>query len=105
MLSKPFHKRYLSMRAKRLKDNGGHADVLSFDWEDFDNNTYLIRFGHDIGYNVGCQPLLLMGDFGVTWEPARSYPTEAFIYIKGKNPDTDARRMAKAGLRYYRKCA
>lgn len=101
-MSNWFSKHYLRSLASRLKKKGWYADILEFDWIDFDRNTYLIRFGHDVGYNRGSQPMLLMGDFGVTWEPAKVHSTETFTFIKGNNPDKDVDKMIKTALKYYK---
>lgn len=100
-MKKPFNKHYLRSLTSRLKKKGWLADILEFDWEHFDKNTYLIRYGHNDGYNVGRQPLLLMGDFGITWEPAKAYSTEVFAIITGDDPDADVETMIKIGRKYF----
>ena len=99
---------HIKKLVKLLKKQGWYADPLVRKSDDYYHarstkkerkQEYLIRFSDGSGDK---QCLLLMGDMGITWEPARAWPTEAFGYIKGNDPEKDAARMIKLGLNYYK---
>jgi len=61
-------------------------------------DDYLLRYGRDVDF---AQNLVLMGDLGITWEPARAYPTEKLGSIVGKNSTIDVALMVKTANEYY----
>ncbi len=61
-------------------------------------NEYLIRFSH---YDGRKTPLLLMGDLGITWEPARAWHTEQLGFILGNSVMDDISEMVRVATEYY----
>jgi hypothetical protein len=54
-----------------------NSEVLVKPGDEIDKNTYLIRFFADPDDSDDwANDLLIMGDYGITWEPWRAYPTE-----------------------------
>jgi hypothetical protein len=56
-----------------------------------EESEYLLRFGVP-GEGT---PLVVMGDLGVTWEPARAYPTPCYCRISLDDLEATAARLAR----------
>ncbi len=61
-----------------------------------EEDKYLLRFGRPDTETW----LLLMYDHGITWEPARAYPTPCYCMVDPDDVDTTADKMARVLAAY-----
>lgn len=70
-------KEQLRLLQVALQASGLYAELGEV-LDDINRNSYLLRFG--VSSDDG-NPLVLMGDLGVTWEPARVWSTPCYCTI------------------------
>lgn len=79
--------------------SGMWAEVPEHELSDkITKETYVVRYGSQESDDNN---LVLMGDYGITWEPSRAYPTTQLATIEHLTVDEAVERMLETADDYY----